>query len=84
MVRTTRWKYVHYQGMRPQLFDLENDPFEFVDRGDDTGLENERRQMRERLMDWFTSLKNRTTVDSAYVERRTEDHRRNNVHIGVW
>jgi len=84
MVRTARWKYVHYQGMRAQLFDLDNDPFEFVDRGADAGLENERRQMRERLTDWFTSLKNRTTVDHAYVERRTEDHRRNNVHIGVW
>lgn len=84
MVRTARWKYVHYEGMRPQLFDLENDPFEFVDRGADAGLEIERRQMRERLTDWFTSLKNRTTVDYACVERRTEDHRRNNVHIGVW
>jgi arylsulfatase A-like enzyme len=26
MVRTRRWKYVHWQGMRPQLFDLAHDP----------------------------------------------------------
>jgi len=33
MLRRGRWKYVHYVGHRPQLFDLETDPFEFVDLG---------------------------------------------------
>jgi len=28
MLRTGRWKYVHYVGDRPQLFDLERDPDE--------------------------------------------------------
>ena len=31
MLRTNRWKYVHYVGHPPQLFDLENDPDEIVD-----------------------------------------------------
>jgi choline-sulfatase len=34
MVRDGRWKYVHYVGHRPQLFDLENDPQEADDLGD--------------------------------------------------
>jgi choline-sulfatase len=33
MVRRGRWKYVHYVGHRPQLFDLETDPQEAHDLG---------------------------------------------------
>lgn len=84
MARTARWKYVHYQGLRPQLFDLHNDPSEFVDLGDDAGYGHARCEMRERLLEWQMGLKRRVTVDYATVERRTEDHHRNNVHIGVW
>ena len=31
MVRFERWKFIHYQGHRPQLFDLEADPYETRD-----------------------------------------------------
>ncbi len=31
MVRAGRWKYVHYEGYEPQLFDLDADPFEAAD-----------------------------------------------------
>ncbi len=31
MLRQGRYKYLHYVGMRPQLFDLEDDPEELVD-----------------------------------------------------
>ncbi len=33
MVRTDRWKYVFWQGFRPQLFDLDADPDEYCDLG---------------------------------------------------
>ena len=39
MVRTERYKYVHWQGYPPQLFDLANDPHEIDDRGRDPGLD---------------------------------------------
>jgi len=84
MARTDRWKYVHFQGLRPQLFDLENDPQELVDLGEDSGFETVRREMRERLGEWLMGLKRRVTVDYDTVRRRTEDHHQNNVHIGVW
>ena len=84
MARTERWKYVHYQGLRPQLFDLQEDPLELVDLGDAPGHEPVRREMRDRLCEWLMGLKHRVTVKNADVERRTEDHRRNNVHIGIW
>jgi choline-sulfatase len=48
MVRFGRYKYVHYEGYRPQLYDLEADPFEATDIAGDpahaeTVAEGERR-----------------------------------------
>jgi choline-sulfatase len=33
MIRDGRWKYVHYVGYEPQLYDLESDPHETTDLG---------------------------------------------------
>jgi choline-sulfatase len=35
MLRKQQWKYVHCVGYGPQLFDLERDPEELVDRAQD-------------------------------------------------
>jgi len=37
MIRRGRYKYIHYVGMPPMLFDLESDPFERTDLGRDPG-----------------------------------------------
>ena len=37
MIRFGRYKYVHYEGYPPQLFDLENDPLECQDLAGDDG-----------------------------------------------
>ncbi|MGE0315405.1 MAG: sulfatase-like hydrolase/transferase [Lautropia sp.] len=85
MVRTDRWKFVHWQGMRPQLFDMAQDPDETVDLGDAPGLDHVRHDMRDRLLAWSLQRKVRTTVDDATVIRRTEDHRDSGrIFIGVW
>lgn len=86
MVRTARWKYVHWRGMRPQLFDLQHDPDELVDLGDAAGpgLKGVRGEMKDRLLEWQQARKVRTTIDHAAVERRTEDWRDNGLFIGVW
>jgi choline-sulfatase len=39
MVRFGRWKYVHYEGYRPQLYDLEADPGETRDLAGEAGHE---------------------------------------------
>lgn len=39
MVRWDRWKYIHYAGMRPQLFDLAADPCECCDLGESSQAE---------------------------------------------
>jgi arylsulfatase A-like enzyme len=84
MVRTDRWKYVHWQDFRPQLFDLAADPHEFNDLGEDAGHEQVRREMRERLLSWFMRLKRRVTVTDRDVESGTAAHKRAGVFFGVW
>jgi choline-sulfatase len=37
MIRKGKFKYVHYVGMPPQLFDLGADPYETRDLGEDPG-----------------------------------------------
>ena len=44
-----RYKYIHYEGFRPQLFDLETDPREFADLGEDPACAEIRDRMHERL-----------------------------------
>lgn len=83
MVRTERWKFVHWQGFRPQLFDLAADPDEFHDLGADPGHEAVRRELGARLLDWFGRLKRRTTVTHAAVDRMT-DGPPPGIHIGQW
>jgi arylsulfatase A-like enzyme len=84
MVRTAEWKFVHWQGFRPQLFDLQSDPGELIDLGADPRLGNERARLRDHLFDWLTTLKRRTTVADAEVRQRTDAHRQHGIEIGVW
>jgi arylsulfatase A-like enzyme len=84
MVRTARWKYVHFQGLRPQLFDMQNDPMELHDLGAATECASIRAEMKDRLAEWLMSLKRRTTIDNASVERSTEGWKNIKMKIGVW
>ncbi len=84
MIRTDRWKYIHFMGFRPQLFDLENDPNEFVDLGDDPGYADVRADMHSRLFERITRRKNRITVPDEVVIERTDGSRNVGVIIGEW
>jgi len=84
MVRTTDWKYVHWAGFRPQLFDLINDPGELRDLGREPRYERVRQSLRERLFEWQCGLKRRTSVELDEVERGTAAHKGAGVFFGVW
>ena len=84
MIRTDRWKYIHFKGFAPQLFDLKEDPDEFRDLGRSPDHEDIRREMHNRLFDRLISRKNRVTMSDAGVlhTRATEgDH---GIIIGEW
>jgi arylsulfatase A-like enzyme len=84
MIRDEQWKYVHYRGFRPQLFDLHADPQEYVDLGADPGHEDVRRRMEAMLLDRLMSRRNRVTVADDVVESRTDRVREKGIIIGEW
>jgi arylsulfatase A-like enzyme len=84
MVRDDRWKYIHYRGFRPQLFDLVNDPHEYSDLGADPAHEDVRRRMEAMLFDRLMSRRNRVTVSDDVVASRTDRVREKGIIIGEW
>ena len=55
MLRQDRWKLVHFDGMRPQLFDLEADPHEFQDLGDDPAHAEIREALHAKVLEGWSS-----------------------------
>jgi arylsulfatase A-like enzyme len=84
MVRTEDWKYIHWEGFRPQLFDLDADPWELADLGADPRHDTVRARLRELLFDWIATGKRRTTVTDEAVAEGTDAHRAHGIHIGIW
>jgi arylsulfatase A-like enzyme len=62
MIRDKRWKYIHHNLFRGQLFDMKRDPNELNDLGDEPSHKRIRRQMRELLLDSRRRLKPRVGV----------------------
>ena len=63
MVADKRWKFIHSEGPghRPILFDMENDPEEFHDLGNDPAYAEISELMYDRLGKWARRMSQRTT-----------------------
>ena len=84
MLRTERWKYIHFRHFPPQLFDLENDPDEFVDLGRNPGHDTIRQDLHARLLDRLTARKNRVTMTDETVRGLRGDEDSAGIIIGKW
>ncbi|HYF20267.1 MAG TPA: sulfatase-like hydrolase/transferase [Ramlibacter sp.] len=85
MVRNERYKYVWWQGYRPQLFDLAEDPQELLDRGEDAALEPVRRALHDELLQWLAAARRRATESVQQVVDRTHAHEKMmGILIGRW
>lgn len=90
MVRSERWKYLAYDGFRPQLFDLRNDPQELHDLGADPAYAAVREEHLGYLLEWLRGLKRRTTISHEEIDLRGQRFRYGEpeseklVQIGVW
>jgi arylsulfatase A-like enzyme len=84
MIRSERWKYIHYEGLPPQLFDLLDDPQELVDRGRDPGLASVRDEHFAALFDWLRTRAIHPTVSHQAMADWTAKEHRVGIHIGVW
>ncbi len=84
MARTDRWKYILYEGYRPQLFDLETDPEEFRDLGSSPDHADVRAEMHERIFAWLRKRRTRISISEEAVRKRTGGARRKGLIIGEW
>jgi arylsulfatase A-like enzyme len=84
MLRTDRWKYVHFKGHPPQLFDLETDPNEFTDLGRADGYEAVRAELHRKLTDRLIDRKNRVAMPDETVLSMRAGESSSGIIIGVW
>jgi len=84
MIFDGRWKYIHAEGFRPLLFDLESDPDELVDLGADTEHEETRARLHEALFAWARKHHNRITRTPAQIDRMAAGGEPPGIQIGFW
>ncbi len=85
MVRTARWKLVHFgRNFPPQLFDLDNDPQELVDLGTDPAKRAIRDDLYGHLFEWMRARRNRIGMTDEAVNQRGSPAKAGGVTIGVW
>ena len=71
-------------GFPPQLFDLEKDPDEFNDLGQDPDYSKIREEMKEALLQRIISRKNRVAANDEFVMKDRNYSKENGIMIGVW
>ncbi len=69
-----RWKYVFAEGFRPMLFDLQTDPDELTDVGDDPAYAGEVARMERLFFDWTRRTSQRTTRSDEWIASRDTKH----------
>lgn len=84
MVRTARWKYVHFEGLAAQLFDLANDPDELMDLGTSPAHAEARTQMAQRLFDWLRQRRGMPTIARQDIESWHHREVEAGILIGYW
>ena len=84
MVRERQWKYVRWQGFAPQLFNLEDDPDEYVDLGKDPRYAAERQRLDGRLHAWLNDQHPRLTMGDDEVAQRTDRAKEHGIYYGTW
>ncbi|AXI48415.1 phosphonate monoester hydrolase [Sulfitobacter sp. SK012] len=67
MVADANWKFMHAEGLRCQLFDLQNDPDELVDLWDSPDHCDIIKLMYDRLANWAIRQSQRTTKSDAEI-----------------
>lgn len=84
MARSDRWKYIHYDGFPPQLFDMENDPRELNDLGRDPAYVAVRNEHLRHIFDWMRDRHNRVTISDQDIAKRSTPAAAGGVIIGQW
>ncbi|KNG95112.1 alkaline phosphatase family protein [Pseudaestuariivita atlantica] len=84
MIFDGRWKYIHSEGHRPMLFDLETDPDELTDLGGDPAHGDQIARLREAHFDWARQHHSRTTLPAERIEAMARGKEPPGIFIGHW
>ena len=86
MVFDGRWKYIQASGFRPMLYDLDSDPLELADRGEDPSCADVIARLQAELFDWALHPKMHITTTNAKIAAYAENQLqvKGGVLIGVW
>jgi arylsulfatase A-like enzyme len=81
-----RWKYIHASGFRPMLYDLQSDPQEFADRGDDPACADVVARLQSALFDWALHPKMHITTPNARIAAYADNQQqvKGGILIGIW
>jgi arylsulfatase A-like enzyme len=86
MVFDGRWKYIHASGFRPMLYDLETDPQEFSDRGEDPACADVIARLQSALFDWALHPKMHITTSNEKIAGYADNQLqvKGGILIGIW
>ena len=84
MVADKRWKFMHAEGgFRPMLFDMEADPDELHDLGDDTKYAEVIELMYQRMANWARRMSQRTALSDHDIDQKRGVSRRKGILLGL-
>jgi arylsulfatase A-like enzyme len=86
MVFDGRWKFIHASGFRPMLYDLQSDPQEFADRGEDPACAGVIARLQAELFDWALHPKGHITTPNAKIASYADNQLqvKGGILIGIW
>ncbi|UWQ59254.1 sulfatase-like hydrolase/transferase [Leisingera caerulea] len=85
MVTDKRWKFMHAEGgLRPMLFDMENDPEELADLAKGSAHQEIIDLMYDRLLEWGLRMSQRITLSDAQIKARRGKSGRKGILLGVY
>ena len=59
MIRSDRYKYVHFAALPPLFYDLQEDPYQLVNRAADPAYQAAMLDMAQRLITWRMQTEDR-------------------------
>lgn len=84
MIFDGRWKYIHVETMRPLLFDLETDPKELHDLGNDPAHADQIERLSGLHFEWARQHHSRITRSADIIEAMTDDKEPSGIIIAYW
>ena len=84
MVRQHNWKLIYFEGFPSMLFNLQDDPNELTDLGQNPDYQHVCDSMTTMLFDWLRKRKKRKTISNNRVRGATGKREQRGYLIGVW